>query len=390
VIDSFVLFNHTIAPEPGGVWLGATNFNHRTSWDWHQRQWTAGVGILADDSAEAAALLGRSLMPVRPPRNASELAAMQTGMMHMLEYAPMDAWDDPNIGPCITEGPIIAMTIHEHYMGTPLTGQLPMKASNRFTRKFGSEFLAVRKPSYYAFVYSGKTYVDYRQASAPTSPDVQYPRNGGGLSMLWSPKFGSSILSDNWSAYATNGIIAAKGGDSWFEDYWETTNSFQESQSRATINGKLTDGKMTFRRQLNFVEDRILCEIRLQPQGSVDYGRLWECFPYPLDKPDEIRVELYDADGKKIPGNNKSASAIVFRTTANEVHIIAFADPRVCEIGTHSGTDAYNAPQETGRVLTRLPTDWNPSQVRTVKWAARVVNKNQITATIKQMVASLN
>jgi len=36
-----------------------------------------------------------------------------------------------------------------------------------------------------------------------------------------------------------------------------------------------------------------------------------------------------------------------------------------------------------------LPLEWNANQVRTVKWTARAVNKNQITPVIKQVVAAL-
>ncbi len=392
VIRSFTLFNHTIAPEPGGasaLWLGSTSFNHRTPWDWVNRQWTAGVGMLADDSPDAAALLGRSWMPARPPRNQAELAAQQQSLQWLLNYHPEDVYDNPQIGPAINNGPMIAMTVYEHYMGTPLNGQLPMKASNRFTRKFGSEFMAVRRPSYYTFIYTGLRFNDWRQPSAPTSPDVQYPRNGGGLSMLWSPKLGTSVLAKNWSAYSTNSVIAKNGPNIFFEDYWQTTSSLQESQSRAVINGKLTDGKMTFRRTLTFLEDRIRCDIRLQPQGSVNYGRLWECFPYPLDKPDPLSVSLYDAQGRKINGNNKVAWAIAFHNSANEVHVIAFNEPRRCEFDTHTSTDAYNQQKEHGRVLTQLPSEFNAGQVRTVKWAARAVHPNQLQNAIKQMVNSL-
>lgn len=390
LIACFRLFNHTIAPEPDGSWLGASSFCHRTPGDWTVPQSTAGVGILADDSPEVAVKLGHSWIPWAPPHGPGEAAYQQQQLQFLLHYYPADAYDDPVVGPCIPGGPIVHMAIWEHFMGTPPAGQLPVKASERFTRKFGDEFLCVRRPSYYAFLYCGKRYEIWRAPGAPDDPNVQYPRNGGGLSMFWSPRFGSSILAKNWSAYSTNSIIATTGNQAFFEDYWTVDSGLNAAQARATISGELTDGRMAFRRQLNFLEDRITCEIRLTAQQALNYNRLWECFPYPLDKPDAISVTLHDADGKQINGNNKIASAIVFRSAANEAHVIAFSQPRRCDIGSNTSTDDYGGQREIGRVLTQLPDDWNANQTRTVKWAMRAVRPNQVQATIKQMVASLH
>lgn len=388
VIDAYTVFNHTVAPEPDGTWRGASSFCHRTPGDWTDTQSTAGAGMLADDSPEAAVLLGHCWMPRRPARTPAEVAEQLEFIQSLMQYLPVNALDDPNLDLCVLGGPLTPMLIWEHYMGTPLNGRLPMKASDRFTRKFGDEFFCVRRPSYYAFLYCGQKMEAYREAVRPIDPNIQYPRNGGGLSMLWSPKFGASILSKNWSAYSTNSIIAAKGAHTWFEDYWGVNATLQTSQSRSVVSGELTDDRMTYRRQLAFQEDRILCEIRLSPKQSITYQKLWECFPYPLDKPDPIKVSLYDAEGRKIAGNNKVASAIVFHNSANEVHVIAFSQPRQCEFGVNTSVDNYNNTRECGRVLTQLPAQWNAGQVRTVKWAARVVRPNQLQATIKQLVQS--
>jgi len=133
----------------------------------------------------------------------------------------------------------------------------------------------------------------------------------------------------------------------------------------------------------------VVCEVRLQASQALNYGRLFECFPYSIEKPDAITVTLHDAAGVQLNGNNKVASAIVLRTSVNEVHVVAFKEPRRCEFGTHVSTDSYNIQRTTGRVITHLPPEWNAGQVRTVQWAMKAVRPNQVQQTVTQLVQSL-
>jgi hypothetical protein len=388
--ESYELLNHTMALEPDGSWLGTSSFAHRTSTSWTAPGWGGGVAIMGDDCPDAGVLVGHTWLPWPIPRNATELADAQEQMVAMMDYHDISAYDDPSIGlNRLIEAPMIFFAAWEHFLDEPMPGQLPMKANNHFTRKFGSEFFCVRRQKYYAYLYCGKTLAAWREASKPTDPNVQYPRNGGGLSMFWSPKFGSSIIAENWSAYSSNSIIATLGDQTFFEDYWRVDGALQQALGRATIDGELNDERMSVRRQLKFLEDRITCETRLQPSQAVQYSRLSECFPYSLDKPDAITVTLHNANGQQVSGNNVMASAIVFRTTVNEVHVIAFNHPRRCDVGVNTSTDAYNQQRECGRVLTDLPPNWNANQVRIVKWAMKAVKPNQVQQTITQLVQSL-
>jgi hypothetical protein len=384
------LLNHTLAPEPDGSWMGATSFAHRTSDPWSIPQWGGGVAMMGDDSPHAGVMVGRTWIPWPLPRNAAQLQQAQQNLANILQYQPSNAYDDPNIGVTTMQyATLIQMPAWEHFLSKPLTGQLPMKASDRFTRKMGDEFLCVRRPSYYALLYCGRTMEDWLEASKPTSPEIQYPRNGGGLSMFWSPRFGSSVLAQNWSACASNSVIAARAGQTFFEDYWSVTSGLQESLSRATVNGRISDDNLAFRRQMNFLEDRVQCELRLQSQAARNYDDLWESFPYPLNKPDAITVTLHDENGAAIPGNDHVASAIVFRNSTNEVHIIAFKNPRRCEFGTASSTDSHGVARETGRVLTSLPKQWTAGQARVLKWSMKAVRPNQVQQTIRQMIQAM-
>jgi hypothetical protein len=382
--------NHTMAPESDGSWVGTTSFAHRTPDAWTQPQWGAGVAITGDDSDDAGVLLGHTWLPWRIPQNANQLHAQQLQIQPLLEYHGANAYTSPQVGVTyIADGPMVHVAAWEHFLSEPVAGQLPMKQRDRFTRKMGDEFFFVRRPTYYAFLYCGKTMEYWQEGQRPTDPKVQYPRNGGGLSMFWSPKFGSSILSQNWSAYSSNAVIARKGNQTFFENYWSVTSGIQESLARATINGDLAEDSMTFRRQMNFLEDRVQCDLRLHTTKARSFDDLWECFPYPLDKPGGISVTLHDANGVQINGNNKVASAIVFHGEANEVHIVAFDSPRRCAFGSTSSTDVYGNPREIGRVLASLPAQWSASQARVFKWSMKAVRPQQVQQTIQQMIQAM-
>jgi hypothetical protein len=84
-----------------------------------------------------------------------------------------------------------------------------------------------------------------------------------------------------------------------------------------------------------------------------------------------------------------SASAIVFRSSANEVHMLSFRDPRKCQFGVNNSTDVYGHPRQYGRVLTSLPTHWLANQNRLFKWSLKAVRPNQVQQTIPQMIQAL-
>lgn len=50
---TYDFFNHTVAPEPDGRILGASNFCHRTSGSWVHRQFNAGFHLMSDELPEA-------------------------------------------------------------------------------------------------------------------------------------------------------------------------------------------------------------------------------------------------------------------------------------------------------------------------------------------------
>ncbi|MCI0365114.1 MAG: hypothetical protein L0219_14655, partial [Phycisphaerales bacterium] len=392
------LFNHTVAPEPSAsllakpAWLGSCSFNHRIPKDWTQTQSGSGLAMLFDDFPEAAPLAGRAWLAWPTPRHSGELAKARTDLANMLRYLDMNAFSEANKPAAIAGSSELLFSLWEHYARPFEAHDLPVVAEDRFTRNFGDEFFCVRRPNYYAFIYAGRTMSPWLNVRRPKDPHRQHPRNGGGLCMFWSPSFGSSILSKNWSAYAAHTIIAenalgggggsggGSGGADW-EDYWSIQSAFDQDRSEATIGGSLRDQPIGFERKYRFMEDHVECDLTLRATAGANFSAMWECFPYPLDKPQRMSVTLLDGRGR--PVQDQPATAVKFQTGADEVHLIVFSKPRRCQVGVDKSVDDLNEKHEYGRVLAELPATWQEGQSHTVRWSMMAVPARRVPQAIR-------
>lgn len=397
------LFNHTIAPQPfiansssadeaRPIILGVSSFACRTPDDWTQPQYGAGLAMLADDLAEAAPLADRTWPAIRTlSRAPGPRAKVEAALSSRLGYLEPGALNREEDSRRIGHGPEIHFPIWEHFAITPRKGELPMVAEREFTRNFGDEFFCVRRPGYYAFIYAGKPMPDWLQRNRPSDPRKQHPRNGGGLCMFWSPGFGSSLLAKNWSAYAAQTIIAERkspGGGADWEDYWSIENSFDADLAQAAVTGAIMNQPLTFRRQYQFLRDRVECQVRLSASAEVALGAMWECFPYPIDPGLHLQVALVDEQNR--PVNNRPAAAVVFRNGSHEAHVMVFAQPRRCQFGRDRSEDHFGKPREHGRVLAELPAQWKTGQEHAVRWTILAVSGDQVAPAIQEAIAFLN
>jgi hypothetical protein len=412
------LFNHTVAPDPDGSWLGASSFCHRTPGDWTAPQFGAGFGMLADEAPEAA-VESRAIVEVRhqksdaggpgggpvqshrgglarawsnaaPTRAPQQVQAAQMKLLEQLRYMDSSAFTSQTIGPqVLSDAAEISFAVWEHFASAAQSSRLPVEADDRFTRNFGDEFFCVRRPRYYAFLYAGHTMGQWLQAHRPQDAHAQHPRNAGGLCMFWSPAMGTSLLSKNWSAYAAHCLIAESGGArggrakagmdqrggvgatgvaDW-EDYWSIRNSFDEARSGAQITGTIRNQPIEFIKRYSFLEDRVNCELTLQASKAVSFNAFDECFPYSLEKPQRLEVTLLDERGEPV-ADGQAASAIKFSAAGcNESHLIVFAQPRVCSDGVEQVTDVYRNVRTHGRVLAALPSSFSANQVVHLRWS---------------------
>jgi hypothetical protein len=383
------VLNHTIAPEPNGSRLGASNFSHRTPGDWTDPQWGAGLSMLADDLPAAAAHAGHTWPVARMTALDADRRLAEQELLERLSYLPEDALSNPTTGaPLIMGGPTLHFRAWQHFSKQPLAGRLPMEESEHFTRIFGQELMSVRRPAYYAFTYAGAPMGEWKKSTRPDDAHRQFPQNGGGLCLFWSPRFGSSILAKNWSPYAAHTIIAERTGEGadW-EDYWTVRGEFDADRAVAVTTGRVRAKPLSFRREATFHDDRVTMDLLLRSEGAVTFKAMWECFPYSMAKPGRIVVTPVDFQGRAV--KSQPAQAVVFRSVGPEVHLLVFDSPRLCDVGVERSTDLYGNKREHGRVLTALPAQWTAEIQHRARWSLMAVPADRVPQAIAEAVRTL-
>jgi len=233
----FNFYNHTVAPEPDGTIIGCSDYAHRTPGSFVHAQHGGAKGMLADVLPEAA--LWTSFPPTEEAKEKfrqdsiislksllSQPVPSQDAKIENLEYIVYLAY--------------LAFPYSFYGPRNPQHGIWPAKEDRSFTRNFGNEFIAVRRPGYYAFFYVSHSapsefYIrdrkEFRQVQLKEKRsgiiDNAYylvtPYCGGGLSLFWTPEFGTLISGANWAPTTHHGLIATtEEGDRYWEDYFAT------------------------------------------------------------------------------------------------------------------------------------------------------------------------
>lgn len=361
----FDLFNHTIAPEPDGKWLGSSGYCHRTPGDWVSPQYGAGIGPMSDNLPEAGLRYpGHGTWAYYEPiTDEAGRVKAEEDLRKILKYAPENSFELEKANAGRARGAFdINFANWRIYENKYLPGKLPCTATEAFTRNFGDEFFCVKRPAYYAFLYGGVPYQEWQMNSRPKDYVEQYPHNDG-LCMFWSPEFGSSLLTKNWGASRANTLLVKVGKDAvlwpW---YMDTKSSFDATAGTAELTGKIRETPLSYRRAYRFLDDGIECALTVTSADAFQAQSVWECLPYPLDdiKPG-MQVRLLDAQGQVVE-SGKAATAIRFSNPAGRGHTITFAQPVVVELGQDETEDHYGGKRVYGRALVNMPAQWTAGQ----------------------------
>ena len=361
VLDSirrcFYLFNHTIAPEPGGKWLGSSSYCCRTPGDWTGPQYGAGFSMMGDDLPEAAAREGTAWGFVRLARTDEEKKEAQDRLRGMLRYYPTDFLrQEPGNRSRASGAFDIFFPIYLHYPKELKKGCLPCEESSSFARNIGDEFYCVKRPAYYAFIYAGVAQAEWLKPRRPRDANHQFQLNDGGICLLWSKDFGSSILSKNWSAFACNTVIAwMPDGRALWPDYWSVKKTFDAERGTLEVTSTMIDLPLDVKRSHEFLDDRIKCRVELTAVKDVSLRRLVECIPYPPKKESDTRVEPVEpSDG--------TCKGVLITNDSGKAHMVLFERPQKVDIGLNESVDHYKGKHTYGRVLIDLPATLGAGQ----------------------------
>lgn len=363
------LFNHTVTVEPDGSWLGSSGYCHRTPGDWTSPQYGAGLGPMAAVLSEAGVRLPDhpAWATAKPVTDAASRAVAEEDFRKALKYFPENHFDAEaaNVGRALGAFDILfanwRTSGHEF-----LPGRLPCQETAPFVRDFGGEFLCVKRPGYYAFLYAGKAYGEWQSGTRPTQYNHQFPHNDG-LCLFWSPEFGVSLLTKNWGAAQANTLLADLGGGRiewpW---YWSVKSSLDAGNAVARLDGVVHDTPLRYQRTYRFLADAIQCELTVTAEQAFTLSALHECVPYPLSgaKPGGLTATLVDPEGK--PTAAGAGRAIHFSNASGQGHLLRFAGNQRVDLGQDHSTDHYGGEHDWGRALVALPREWAAGQAATL------------------------
>ncbi len=379
ILDSlrrcYDLFNHTIAPEPGGAWLGSSGFCHRTPGDWTSPQYGAGLGPMADDLPEAGVRYPDHgpWAYALPAHDAPSRAEAETKLRGMMKYCPTDFFDRETVNHGRAVGAFdICFANWRHWSDKFLPGALPCTEQKSFTRNFGDEFFCVKRPGYYAFLYGGTAYQRWQSGTRPKEYNHQFPSNDG-LCLFWSPDFGVSLLSKNWGAGQTNTLLADLGnGRIEWPYYWDTTSAFDVERATARLAGKINSTPLAYERIYRFLEDRVECELTVRAEAAFTLHALSECIPCPLseNKPAGLEVRLLGPDGH--PANE--VKTVLFTNAGGKGHRLELDSPMPARYAQDHSKDHYGGEHDWGQILIALPKTWKEGQTFALKYSLRPGN----------------
>lgn len=259
----YTLFNHTVAPEPGGNIVGSSNFSHRTPGPWTLRQYRGGVPLMKGELQEAADI--------------------DWGIPDKNTVEQLFRTQKCNAGTGYTTAVFGEYySVFKYPSRTLSKGKLPAEQDSPFFRNFNDEFVAMKKPAYYALAYTGCTAPKWVRMRCPKKPEGKKNsrwHQTQGLSMLWFPGLGSFVLGMNWNGSSAN-ILRADfdNGECAYPDYW----SFEKTISPDAIQMKSAmfnlDG-LSFDRTLRFLEKGIKQELTVHAAKDIRVKDLYEQLP---------------------------------------------------------------------------------------------------------------
>ncbi|MFQ5808692.1 MAG: hypothetical protein ACE5JM_03645, partial [Armatimonadota bacterium] len=369
--STYRFFNHTVAPEPDGTVLGASNFSHRTSGSFAVQQWGGAKGTCDDVLPEVG---------IWAKARTDEARARAAETIHKRLAAPFTDQDYATEGGRARGRYASQITAprYLYYTDDPLPGTWPAAAEQPFIRNFGGEMVAVKRPAYYCVVYVGKPapsefYIKDRakfrtplpggaesNGGAVESKPVT-PYLGGGLSMFWTPEYGSGVLAMNWSPLTHHGIVVRMpDATRWWEEYFSTEFALDEDAGALVVTGAIEEQPLSYERRYVFGDDALSVEVTVTAGEDFRCAGMVENIPLALGEV-KARGAIVDA-----PARGTSFSVRDDAGAGFECVFDAERQFRAVEAGLR-----YRNGQVAGRVEVSLPESLGKGQETTLRYQLR-------------------
>jgi len=364
----YEFFNHTVAPEPDGYVWGATNFSHRTQYGWQHPQYGAGLTMMAGALPEAG-LWRHDADPTDEANIAQAVAAIDSQVKRSFDQ---DLYDSGRLmggaAGAIYTGAYLRWLSYPQSVDK--SGVLPVLREDSFTRNFNDEFFAIRRPAYYALIYTGHTAYEWVKSRISFEPKQYWPRSGGGLSLFWTPEYGSAIVSMNYTAYMNHQVLAELGdGKVSWPDYWSVTHEWDGAAGTLTVTSKMFDLPISMVRRHNFLAEAVREELTVTFDEDVAVEGLFEQIPVLKNKPG---FEL------QIIGSKDDCTGLWMGAASGEGCLIKFDQPVKLSFGADQELKWYSEVQTNGVVNVSLGASHRQGDKVRVSYLMRGCGKQEL------------
>lgn len=368
--DSYGFFNKTVAPEPGNTrMLGGFNFNHRVGDGFYFEQWGGAKGIVSEVLPEVGVWSRIGLSDEEQRQNDAQM------ITKALNNPPKSHHSNLNTARYL------------YYTDTPDTSaKFPAESETPFINNHNDELITVRQPGYYAVVYVGHPapsdhYISTRHHyRMPYANDAENkpsnvnnrkvtPYVGGGMSLFWTPEYGSAIMSTNWSPVYRHGLMAQQNDDMrYWEDYFANDFKCNEKARLLIVDGKIENQPLEYKRTYRFNRESMDVTLELTATKDLNLKRLIEVFPYPMGQVKSNGV-IVTASGQsqgqvsadQLQIADKAGNGIRIRFDGKQT--LTFANPG---LRRHS--------LQMCRVELSLPEKWKSGQTHSLKYTLHPIS----------------
>lgn len=369
---SYRFFNHTVAPEPdGAAVLGGFNFNHRIGQGAFSEQYGGGKGIV-DDLAPEVALYRRE--PEEPE------VAQQEALESILTSIRRQRFAGEFGGG-------LTFARYKYWTDEPdLSGVWPAKEEEPYIRNIAEELIAAKRPAYYCAAYvgrpAGEFYIRRRaQFREPLASGVEEdggpadirtvtPFLGGGLSLFWTPDYGTALMGTNWSPFARHGLVAVtQEGKRFWEEYHAARWELDEEAGTLTIRGRVEDTPVAYVRTYTFGDEALEVELALTADETVRFRDFVENLPVAAGRNKQRGAEISPSEGED---GRVEAAAFAIRDEDGAGVDVELDEPRSARVWQRGMVGQWGRFQ-VNRIEIALPAQWEAGETHVLRYVLRPV-----------------
>ena len=351
---SWELRAHMTLPEPDGQLLSPTNFNSRTGTSFARPFWPdAALHAGWVDRADDALLRSPPHDPTIP-----WTARTQADIENVVRY-----WTSHSIGewnPARVCGSFSIGSLLSNLVSGALPTErvaLPMEREEPFVRNFGDEFVCVRRPAYYAVVYT-----------APRGEELQMGKvmQGGGLSAFWTPACGTVLYSVNdgpWFNHAVTGERAS--GDVLSSSFSNQRVKLDASEGILTASAEIPSTPLRYKRTYRFDDTSLAVTLTVTSSKDWSCQALYEVIPYlSSERKKLVRVGPGRTDLEFTTDSPQEAVGFGIVCPGGRIDVeFASAANLVSPAGAGRSSDG-----QARHVLITLPTAWRAGQTEVLSY----------------------